>query len=122
MAEQGREALAEWVRTPAPLPRIQNEPVVRLLAADLVDPENVREGLATLRAQIDAALGGVRVGQERFVPELPHRAHLLMVNHRYAERMLALQREWLEEAEEVLSGGSSRSSPPPSGSGSEPRG
>ena len=122
LTQQGREALAEWVRTPAALPRIQNEPVVRLLAADLVAPENVREGLASLRAEIDSALAGVRVGQERFVPELPHRAHLLMVNHRYAERMLALQREWLEEAEEVLSGGSSRSSPPPSGSGSAPRG
>ena len=121
LTARGREALAEWVRTPASLPRIQNEPVVRLLAADLVPPENVREGLAAMRDEIDAALESVRVAQERFAPELPHRAHLLMVNHRYAERMLALQREWLEEAEEVLSGGSSRSSPPPSGSGSAPR-
>jgi hypothetical protein len=68
------------------------------------------------------ALASVRVAKKRFVLELPHRAHLLMVNHRYAERMLELQREWLEEAEEVLSGGSSRSSPPPSGSGSAPPG
>ena len=102
------------MRTPASLPRIQNEPVVRLLAADLVEPENVREGLEAMRAEIDDALArACRSAQERFVPELPHRAHLLMVNHRYAERMLALQREWLEEAEAVLSGGSSRSSPPP---------
>jgi hypothetical protein len=42
-----------------------------------------------------------------------------MVNHRYAERMLELQREWLDEAEAVLSGGSSRSSRPRSGSGSD---
>ena len=118
LTERGREALAAWVRTPSSLPRIQNEPVVRLLAADLVEPENVREGLQAMRADIDDALASVRVAEERFVPELPHRAHLLMVNHRYAERMLELQREWLEEAEEVLSGGSSRSSPPPSGSGS----
>src|SRR5690349_1294543 len=41
----GRDALAAWVRTPAGLPRIQNEPIVRLLAADLVDPAAVREGL-----------------------------------------------------------------------------
>ncbi len=61
----------------------------------------------------------MRVAQERFAPELPHRAHLLMVNHRYGERMLELQREWLDEAEAVLSDGSSRSSRPPSGSGSE---
>jgi hypothetical protein len=40
-----------------------------------------------------------------------------MVNHRYAEKLLELQRAWLEEAEQILSGGSSRSWPPPSGSG-----
>jgi DNA-binding PadR family transcriptional regulator len=122
LTPKGREALAEWVKTPAVLPRIQNEPVVRLLAADLVAPENVREGLEALRGELETAQAAVRVGQERFAPELPHRAPLLMVNHRYAERMLELQREWLEEAEEALSGGSSRSSPRPSGSGSAPRG
>jgi hypothetical protein len=98
----GRDALVEWVRTPAPLPRIQNEPVVRLLAADLVDPGSVREGLEPMRAEIEAALAAVRVAQERFVPELPHRAHLLMVNHRYAEQLLELQRAWLDEADRVL--------------------
>jgi DNA-binding PadR family transcriptional regulator len=122
LTERGRGALAEWVRTPSPLPRIQNEPVVRLVAADLVEPGNVREGLAAMHADIDDALAQVKLAQERFAPELPHRAHLLMVNHRYAEKMLELQREWLEEAESVLSGRSSRSSPPPSGSDSEPRG
>jgi DNA-binding PadR family transcriptional regulator len=122
LTERGREALAEWVRTPASLPRIQNEPVVRLLAADLVAPENVREGLEAMRADIEDALGRVRVAQDRFVPELPHRAHLLMVNHRYAERLLELQRDWLDEAEAVLSGGSSRSSPSRSGTDSARRG
>jgi hypothetical protein len=110
------------VKTPASLPRTQNEPVVRLAAADLVDPGNVREGLGAMRADIDEALAQVRVAKERFAPELPHRAHLLMVNHRYAERLLELQRAWLEEAEAVLSGGSSRSSPQPSGSDTEPPG
>jgi DNA-binding PadR family transcriptional regulator len=118
LTQRGREALAEWVRTPAALPRIQNEPVVRLLAADLVPPANVREGLAAMGAGIDDALAQVQVAQQRFAPELPHRAHLLMVNHRYAQKLLELQREWLEEAEDVLSGGSSRSSPRPSGSDS----
>jgi PadR family transcriptional regulator AphA len=122
LTELGRDALAEWVRTPSPLPRIQNEPVVRLLAADLVEPGNVRAGLEPLRDEIEAALAAVRVAQERFAPELPHRAHLLMVNHRYAEQLLELHRAWLEEAEAVLSGGSSRSSPSRSGSGSARRG
>jgi DNA-binding PadR family transcriptional regulator len=99
---RGREAIEEWARTPAPLPRTQNEAVVRLLAADLVSPEAVLEGLAAMRAEIDAGLAHVERALEEFVPSLPHRAHLLEVNHRYAERMLLLQREWLEEAERVL--------------------
>ena len=65
LTERGREALAEWVRTPATLPRIQNEPVVRLLAADLVDPAAVLEGLEAMRPDLDAAREGVAAGQER---------------------------------------------------------
>jgi len=110
LTDRGREALAEWVRTPAVLPRVQNEPVVRLLAADLVEPAAVLEGLQAMRPDLEAAIAGVAEGHER-AGELSHRAHLLEVNHTYAERLLALQREWLEEAERVLSGGRSRSSP-----------
>jgi len=109
LTERGREALAAWVRTPATLPRIQNEPVVRLLAADLVDRAAVLEGLEAMRPELDAAREGVAAGQER-TANLEHRAHLLEVNHRYAARLIALQEEWLAEAEAVLSGGSSRSS------------
>jgi hypothetical protein len=48
---------------------MQQEPIVRLLAADLVDRAAVLE-------------------QRR----------LLEINHRYAARLVALQREWLREA------------------------
>jgi DNA-binding PadR family transcriptional regulator len=109
LTDRGREALAEWVRTPTTLPRIQNEPVVRLLAADLVEPAAVLEGLEGMRSDLEAALAGVEAGQER-AADLTRRAHLLAVNHRYAQRLLELQAEWLVEAEAVLSGGSSRSS------------
>jgi PadR family transcriptional regulator, regulatory protein AphA len=98
---KGREALAEWVRTPATLPRVQNEPVVRLLAADLVDPAAVLEGLEAMRPDLEDALEGIARGQAR-AADIAHRAHLLEVNHRYAERLLALQQEWLAEAEAVL--------------------
>ena len=111
LTDRGREALEEWVRTPAPLPRIQNESVVRLLAADLVAPAAVLEGLRAMRGEIDAARAQINVGRERWAPALPHRAHLLEVNHEYAERLLTLQREWLDAAEAVLSDAGSRSSP-----------
>jgi len=41
-------------------------------------------------------------------------ADWLEVNHEYAERLLRLQREWLDEAEAVLSGARSRWLPSPS--------
>ncbi len=102
LTDAGREALAEWVRTPSPLPRIQNEPVVRLMAADLVSPADVLEGLLPMREEIQAALDGVRRSREFFQPELPHRERLLELNNRYADRLLALQAEWLAEAAKLL--------------------
>jgi DNA-binding PadR family transcriptional regulator len=105
LTEKGREALEEWVRTPAELPRIQQESVVRLLAGDLVDPAAVREGLSAMRAEIDEAAAAVDRARSQWQPALPHRAHLLDVNHRYAAKMLDLQREWLGEAEAVLQEG-----------------
>ena len=47
---------------------------MRLLAADLVDPAAVLEGLKAMSAEIDAALANIAVGRERWLPELPHRA------------------------------------------------
>jgi PadR family transcriptional regulator AphA len=101
VTDKGREALAEWVRTPAGLPRIQNEPVVRLIAADLVDPAAVAAGLDAMEPEIDATLGEMEQAFER-LESLPERADLLAVNHRYARRLLELQRDWLEESKRVL--------------------
>ena len=101
LTAKAREALEGWVRTPAPLPRIQNEPVVRLLAADLVDPAAVTEGLAALRDQVDEAEADLAASRRSWA-SLPHRAPLLEVNDRFARRMVALQRQWLEEAERLL--------------------
>jgi PadR family transcriptional regulator, regulatory protein AphA len=101
LTKEGRDALADWVRTPAALPRMQNEPVVRLLAADLVEGDAVREGLAALRADIEAGLDEVEEGREA-AEEFPDRLPLLTVNHDFAERYLRLQQEWLDAAERVL--------------------
>lgn len=104
LTDAGRKALEAWVRTPAPLPRIQNEPIVRLMAADLVDPAAVREGLEALRTEIADAKVLVAFAEE-IAGELPHRERLLRVNHRYARRLLDLQAKWLEEAERELAAG-----------------
>jgi DNA-binding PadR family transcriptional regulator len=103
LTDRGREALDAWARTPAGLPRWQHETIVRLLAADLVGPDAVLEGLPALRGEVDAALAQVVEAREAWA-DLEHRAPLLRVNDRYAERLLRLQLEWLEEAERTLRG------------------
>ena len=102
LTDKGLQALAEWARTPAGLPRMQHESVVRLLAADLVDPAAVLEGLAAMREEVESSLAAIADARSRWARSLPHRAHLLEVNHRYAERLLRLQLEWLDEAEAAL--------------------
>ena len=102
LTEAGREAIAEWVRTPAQLPRMQHESIVRLLAADVVDPEAVVEGLRAMESDLEAALAGVRDGLENLERFRPARAKLLEVNHDYARKLLELQRGWLRDAERAL--------------------
>jgi PadR family transcriptional regulator, regulatory protein AphA len=102
LTEKGRQALVEWSRTPSPLPRIQNEPVVRLLAADLVPAEATLEGLATLRAQLEEQVRYMEAARERWSETVPHRLHLLTVNERFLEGLLRLKLEWLDEAEATL--------------------
>ena len=108
LTEKGREAIEEWARTPAALPRAQHETVLRLLAADLVDPAAVLEGLSVLGGEIEAALAALERGRA-LLADLPSRANLLDVNHRYAERFLKLQREWLRDATKALEEGSAES-------------
>src|SRR5262245_21746704 len=52
LTDKGRRALAAWVPQPTPLPKIQNEGILRVLAADLVGDEPVVESLRALRAEL----------------------------------------------------------------------
>lgn len=102
LTDAGRDALAAWVRTPAALPRMQHETVVRLLAADIVGSEGVAAGLQAMESDLEGALAGVRQGLENLAGMRPERAKLLEVNHRYAAALLELQRAWLRDAERAL--------------------
>ena len=104
LTDRGRAALEDWARTPAPLPRMQHETVVRLLSADLVPAEAVLEGLSALRDEVHQQLANIEAARRRYSETAPHRLHLLSVNDRYAERLLTLQLEWLAEAEKTLRG------------------
>src|ERR671931_1006422 len=52
LTEKGREALADYARTPVTVTPLKSEPLLRLLICDLVGEEITRESLATLREDI----------------------------------------------------------------------
>lgn len=103
LTDRGRAALRDWLATPAPFPRIQHEPAVRLLAADLVDPGVVRHSLDGLRAQLDEQERMLDEG-EAIARSLPHRQRWLLLNHRLSRRLIEAHRAWLDEIDAELGG------------------
>ena len=111
LTDGGRQALKEWIATPARFPRIQNEAIVRVLAADLVGDARALEGLRGMHADLDA-IDAALDAAEAEAARLPHRERYLRLNHRLARRLVDAHREWLAEAERELGGGAA---PPPEG-------
>ncbi len=97
----GRRALRAWLATPTGPVRIQDEPAVRLLAAEFVAPEVTLASLGALREALDAADRAADVN-ERQAAGLPHRERVLLINHRLVRRLIAAHRAWLAEVEEEL--------------------
>ena len=95
--------MREWAATPVGFPRIQNEPIVRVLAADIVGDERALDGLRGLRAELDELDASIDAA-EVVARSLPHRERYLMLNHRLARRIVAAHREWLDDAERTLGG------------------
>lgn len=101
LTDAGRRALKEWLATPTRFPRVQNEPIVRLLGAEYADRGELLASLSALRDDLDELDEALRVAeaQER---ELPHRATALRINRRLAQRIIDAHRAWLEEVEREL--------------------
>jgi DNA-binding PadR family transcriptional regulator len=98
---QGREALGEWLATPARFARIQNEPVVRLLGSEYAERGVLLKSLQALREELDDIEAGLKASAAREA-ELPHRATVLRLNRRLAQRIVDAHRAWLDEVEEEL--------------------
>jgi DNA-binding PadR family transcriptional regulator len=101
LTDRGREALREWLGTPAPFARIQNEPVVRLLGAEFADRETVLAGLGALRAEIADLTARLDAARE-VESQLPHRATALAINQSLARRILEAHLDWVQEVEDSL--------------------
>jgi DNA-binding PadR family transcriptional regulator len=101
LTEKGLAALREWGPQPTPFPRMDHQGVTRVLAADLIGEESVRESISGLRAEIADVSG--RLDEAEAVAEtLPHRQKYLLLNLRLARRLLEAHLEWVEEVEREL--------------------
>lgn len=103
LTEKARKALAEWVPLPTPFPKIHNEGIARVLAADLVGEAPVVESLRALRGEIADLSARLDVA-EAVAETLPHRKTYLLLNHRLSRRLLAAYSTWIDEAEKELDG------------------
>ncbi len=101
LTDAGREALTTWLAEPAAMPRVQNEPIVKLLAADFSDDATIAASLSGLRDGIQRAYRELDE-MERRALQLPHRTRYLRMINDYARRSLDAQSEWLDAVQEEL--------------------
>jgi len=102
LTDRGRDALRAWLREPPSFPRIQNEAVPKLMAGDILgDDEQLLEALLGLRAEIADQQQKLDDARERLAA-LPHRRRYLLLIHELGNRLLQVQREWLDDVEAEL--------------------
>ena len=103
LTDAGRAALKQWLATPTPFTRIQSEPVVRLLGAEYADRGELLASLGSLRAELDELDRTIAAAEGREAEAaLSHRATVLRLNRRLAQRIVDAHRQWLQEIEEDL--------------------
>lgn len=108
LTEKGRERLRTWLLEPPAFPRIQNEAVPKLMAGDVLgDDERLLDALLGLRGEIEEQQAKLDDARER-LEALPHRKTYLLLIHELGNRLLQLQRDWLDDVERELGGGRAR--------------
>jgi DNA-binding PadR family transcriptional regulator len=101
LTERGLDALREWIGGRPEHPRLASDPILRLLAADLVGEAPARESLLRMREDI-ADLRSRLAEADEAARTLPHREKYLLLNHRLAGRVLDAYEQWLDEIEQEL--------------------
>ena len=101
LTDKGLDALRAYARTPVSFTPVKSDPLLRLLACDLVGEEVTRESLATLRDDIDDLWGRLD-DSERTAAALPHREKYLRIVNGFLRRILELHLELVDEVEREL--------------------
>src|SRR5262245_3126781 len=101
LTAKGLDALREWIREKPEHPRLGADPIVRLLAADLVGERPVKDSLLSMREDLDDLRARLDAADE-VAKTLPHREKYLRLNHRLARRVVDAYEDWLQEIEREL--------------------
>src|SRR5688572_12547979 len=98
LTAKGRRALREWLAEPAPVPKVQNEASIRLLAGDLLDDDAIVASFAAMRPELDR-MEALLAEMEEQAPHVRHRARYLRLMHAHARRTIDEYRRWIDEVE-----------------------
>lgn len=101
ITSEGREALAEWARTPTQPPRIEIEALLRLLFADHGSIDDLRRTLDELEAQIvehHEAIVELMASYLEGGHPFPERTHLSVLFATFQIEMFKTIEQWLEFA------------------------
>jgi DNA-binding PadR family transcriptional regulator len=101
LADKGRQALADYARTPVAVMPIKSDALLRLLICDLVGEDVTRASLLTLRDDV-ADLRQRIDDTERTAANLPHREKYLLLVIAFLRQFLDLHLQIVEEAEREL--------------------
>jgi DNA-binding PadR family transcriptional regulator len=101
LTAKGLDALREWAQTPVRFQPVKSELMMRLLIADLVGEDAVRENVGTLREDIED-LRARLAESEQAAGALPHRRKYLLMSLGYLRELLNLHEEWIDDIERKL--------------------
>jgi DNA-binding PadR family transcriptional regulator len=102
LTEKGRRALRDWAETPVRFTPLKSEMMQRMLICDLVGEPATRDGIATIREDIED-LQAALADAEATAESLPHREKYLLLTIDFMRRFFDLHLEWVDEVERELS-------------------
>ena len=98
LTDKGRQALADYARTPVTVTPLKSEPLLRLLLCDLVGEDVTRESFASLRDDIDDLRRRLD-DSRRSAEDLPHREKYLLLVVDFLRSLLDLHERLVDDVE-----------------------
>jgi DNA-binding PadR family transcriptional regulator len=101
LTARGREALAEYARSPVTVTPFKSDPLLRLLICDLVGEEVTRESLSSLRADIEDLRARLDDSTQS-AKALPHREKYLLLATEFLRGLIDLHEQLVDDVERTF--------------------